>query len=340
MIQDSRAALSSKYTIVQELPRGFLGPTVLIQEKETDKLYICKICKKIFIGDEQLIQNFKQKIQDMHSLSLPFLISYCETIETADELFLIRPYLKIPSLESIISTPGFSSLLFTRKIWKVIVSHYESLHNSGQCILPIKPTNIFIDPTGSVFIADLYQLVSDLSWSFQTANPSQLAFLAPEFYTHEYPPSESSDVWSLGVILYYMSTCTLPWSTKNICAMFRHISLPQPMINYFPPEFASLILKIFVNPPSKRPHISELSDIQNNRRVRSDSGPLSSETPETILSPEMSPRIRHNSWILSPGLPLTSNKPGKTASCNIRRRFLIREREFLPPTPPKRSADH
>ena len=122
-----------------------------------------------------------------------------------------------------------------------------------------------------------------------------------------------------------MSTSTLPWSSKNIVAMFRHISLPQPIINNLPLDFDTLLLRIFVNPPSKRPSISELSRIKRLNRPRSDSFPVSSQSPDDPISDKH--HIRHKSWILSPGLPIVKTESGRTSNCHIRRRFLIKDKQ-------------
>ena len=78
-------------------------------------------------------------------------------------------------------------------------------------------------------------------------------------------------------------------------------------------------------------------------RPRSDSFPVpnqSSDGENFFLPSEKGHRIRHKSWILSPGLPMISNETGRTSNCHIRRRFLIKDKTNLPPIPPKKSFEN
>ncbi|OHT15283.1 hypothetical protein TRFO_14181 [Tritrichomonas foetus] len=312
MISANRAAIQEKYDLLQELPCGFLGPSVVVKNKETQEIKVCKICHKRFIGLPEKIDSFRDRLKTLQDISddLPFIIPYTDVIENEDDFFVFREYIQLDTItdflndnvnqeieipnssiqpiansngvtnspisnsisngvsftHNFVSSMGrnripstFSSSLPSkaayfnincnsesnreiykkvesmetpRKIkilWRSIIEYFVQLHQRGIFPSAIKPSNIFINPLNlNVYLCDLYELSTDISWALQTPDPMQLAFLAPEYFDVTCPPSNYSDVWSLGVILTYMLTNDLPWSTKNVCAMIKNITSYDP----------------------------------------------------------------------------------------------------------------
>ena len=280
MIRASREPITDLYAIQQELAVGFLGPTVLVTEKSTGKLMICKICRKTFIGGTDKLASFRQRLVQLKDAGLSTIVAYSDVIESAEDFFLIRPYIARHTLTEVIQAQPDKVLptSIVLSVWKKLVNCVNELHQRKIYPSSLKPSNIFIDGNKNVIITDLYELSSDISWALQTQDPPQLAFLAPEFFNRKATPSSYSDVWSLGVILYFMTMKTLPWPTKNVAKMINKITesaLPSlPII--FPSQIIPYIKLIFERDPGKRPPADVLLDTEKIRILahgRRDSDP-------------------------------------------------------------------
>ena len=320
MISVNREVIQQKYHLIQELPSGFLGPSFIIKDKEKQKIQICKMCKKQFIGKTEQIESFKKRIEMLKTVSnqLKFIIPYNDIMENDEYFFLIRDFLHKQSLTEFIdnnlknsnfpvksSSQTFQNVfslfvlnqinanrdenqsIIEKSICNILVKSFYELHQMKIFPNSIKPGNIFIDLNNGgsqidIYITDLYELTLDISWALQTPDPMQLAFLAPEFFDNEVPPSQSSDVWSVGVIIFLLRTYTLPWSTKNVCAMiksivsidenplfekFKHSKTDDGETSSIHDEFLSLAAEILVKSPEKRPTFESLFLCKNENEA-------------------------------------------------------------------------
>ena len=93
------------------------------------------------------------------------------------------------------------------KIIKIIAQGVQYLNQFGIVHRDLKPENIVFekeDDIKSIKIIDLGVAIT-LPYGKQSADPiGTLAFIAPEMYTHN-SYSYKVDVWSIGILLYYLS---------------------------------------------------------------------------------------------------------------------------------------
>jgi NIMA (never in mitosis gene a)-related kinase len=87
----------------------------------------------------------------------------------------------------------------------------------------IKSLNIFLTAQGLIQIGD-FGVAKVLQHTTQKAGTAigTVSYMAPEILEEE-PYSYSSDVWSLGVLLYEMCALKLPFEAKNLPALIRNI---------------------------------------------------------------------------------------------------------------------
>ena len=223
MITESRAAVQDRYVILKELPSGLLGPTMLVKPKETQDYLVCKVCHKSSIGSAAKLQSFKDRIERLRSLSLPFIVPYKDMIENDKDLFLIRDYVDETSLTDYVESTTTIPDATIMQVWKGLVANFLQLHRNGVFPSSIRPNNVFLRDN-SLLITDLYEVSSEVEWALQTPDAMHLAFLAPEFFDPAAAPSSAADVWSLGLMLAYMKFHVLPWPTKNIFSMIKAIT--------------------------------------------------------------------------------------------------------------------
>lgn len=219
--------LPSKYIFQSELPRGFLGSSALFQNMETGELCICKSFPLDQIGPSDKCQRFKERIDHIQAVQSKYVLSYSDLIETKDRILLIRPYIpESPITESLCQGPNNNildspSTAFT--FWQTICQCFTILH--AHHIFPnfIKPSNIFITKDKKIIITDLYPPPNDIDVMLHSPKPFDVGFLAPEFFNQK-QTGVYSDLWSLGVLLTFMVTKSLPWPSKNLFTMLQHIN--------------------------------------------------------------------------------------------------------------------
>lgn len=103
----------------------------------------------------------------------------------------------------------------------------EYLHNNNFIYRDLKPNNVILDHSGTLALIDLDRMISrgDLIANNEITKDFSLLFAAPEFNYGEV--SFASDVYSIGMMMYYIITGNYPKSIIN-------------NFDDFPPQFSKL----------------------------------------------------------------------------------------------------
>ncbi|KAH0788144.1 CAMK family protein kinase [Histomonas meleagridis] len=255
---------------------------------------VCKLFRKEFIGKEQEINQFRQRVKAIKEACIPFVVPYTDILENDNCFYLLRPYLPYTSLSDVISNGNFSDNTIL-SIWKLLVQCFVILHEKKITPNPIKPNNIFITPQNNIVVTDLYQPSINIAWAFGTPDPMQLAFLAPEYFNHSVIPGAHSDIWALGVLLAFMRMRCVPWPMNNVISMIRSITDNDYVIsipNDIHEDIRITIDSTVIQNHIKRPDIEYLGDtkilrqyLQKERR-RSSPAKIFKPQARTIGSPK------------------------------------------------------
>lgn len=100
-------------------------------------------------------------------------------------------------------------------LWKQICSGVRYLHSKGYCHRDLKLENVVLSETrNTVKIIDLATAATTKSPSFGLVG--SVHYIAPEQVTALCYQGESVDMWSLGVIIYFLLTKKYPWSLAQM----------------------------------------------------------------------------------------------------------------------------
>ncbi len=145
-----------------------------------------------------------------------------------------------------------------------IASGLAAAHDQGLIHRDIKPANILLDKDESrVWIADfgLARALEEPSVTLAGTLVGTPQFMAPEQLDDE-PPSERSDLFSLGSVLYYMATGRPAFAAKSTASTIRKVIEAHPeaatKVNpNLPNWLGALIRKLLNKDPARRPDSAE-----------------------------------------------------------------------------------
>ncbi|OHS97163.1 serine/threonine protein kinase [Tritrichomonas foetus] len=283
------------YDFVKSLDNGFFGPTYLVQEKSSNTLKICKIALKSKIGNSTAVQRFIERQYHIGSINSPFIVPYTNIIEESDFVVLIRSYIESPSLVQVETsllnieennqvgkfpklfsqnntTSGIENVDYNAKMamWKIVIRTFAHLHSHHIYPTLIRPNNLFLINNQYILITDIYTPSPDFDILSHSPNTFDLAFLAPEFFTHSTQPSQSADVWSLGVILFFIMTNSVPWDKKNVFLTVNQITSGK--IDFkcdLPNDILEIISLMIVVDPNQRITLHNLTigNFKSNKKI-------------------------------------------------------------------------
>ena len=167
-------------------------------------------------------------------------------------------YVEGQSLQQLINRGSRTLPLSTiLRLIQEIAEALQYAHAQGVVHRDIKPANILVTTDGHSKIADFR--VAKLNQT-ELTSPGQVfgspAFMAPEQLSEEGVDARS-DLFSLGVILYYMLTGHRPFqgnSTTTVCfKLVNHEPLPVSAFeSKFSPELDAIVLRAMAKDPEQR----------------------------------------------------------------------------------------
>lgn len=240
------------FVFVKTLTSGFLGPSYLIKKEDTQVSYICKGFMKSAIGDEADVDNFIQIIRITRKIKETCFLPYHYYYDEKNYIYAVRPFFEGLDLTAYITNCADNVNVVIAQ-WKVLVRLYRHLHKRRIYPNFIKPSNIFMQNGGIAFITDIYPPPRQFNPTLHRSNPFDVGFLAPEYLSPDTIPDIKSDIWSLGILLWFMITKKLPWNLNNVVVMLKQIQAASPInLGLLPPEVRDIASSMLNLDPESR----------------------------------------------------------------------------------------
>jgi serine/threonine protein kinase len=249
-----------RYEIDAKLGQGAMGVVYRARDPKLQRTVAIKTVSLSAL-DPEAEQEFRKRFvieaQAAGQLSHPGIVTIFDVREEP-EPFLVMEYVEGQSLQQLISRESRTlPLSTTLRLVQEVAEALHYAHLQGVVHRDIKPANILVTPNGHPKIADFG--VAKLNQTDVTL-PGQVfgspAFMAPEQLTEEGSDARS-DLFSLGVILYYMLTGHRPFqgnSTTTVCfKLVNHEPVPVSAFEAkFSPQLDKIVSQAMAKDPAQR----------------------------------------------------------------------------------------
>jgi hypothetical protein len=255
------------YEMLDDIGEGKFGVVKLgVYNKTNDRVAI-KIIKKDSLTNTSDIELVKSEIDIMKLCRHPNVVRLLDHFENSEYIFIVMEYLKGGDLGEYFHKVGFK---ITEKraasIMYQLASGIKYLHQYGILHRDLKPENIMLtesSDSGIVKVMD-FGLSKIIGPQEKVADGfGSLSFVAPEVLVRQ-PYNKQIDIWSLGVILYYMLTGTLPFDdatdNEELIAkliVFSEVKFPSKYWSKRSSTVVDLIAKCLIKDPAKRISVDE-----------------------------------------------------------------------------------
>ena len=219
------------FEIICKLGSGGFSKVYKVKRKLDNQIYALKKVQLLNLSKKQKLSSLNE-IRVLSSIKSKYIINYKEAFldEKDCSLCLVMEYADRGDLENRIKKQKEKCQYFSEKnIWKVfiqILKGLKSLHDLGIMHRDIKSSNIFLFSNGIAKLGDLNVckiLNNDNLSHTQTGTP---AYAAPEVWM-EKPYGLKSDIWSLGCVLYEMTTLKCPFREDNMMKLYNKILIGE-----------------------------------------------------------------------------------------------------------------
>ncbi|HJT16439.1 MAG TPA: serine/threonine-protein kinase [Thermoanaerobaculia bacterium] len=202
-----RKAFHERFIVESLLGRGGMGNVYKAKERTLDRYVAVKIVPEHRSRDEQFIERFRREARIAARLRHPRIVSVHEVGTMGAFPYFSMDYIEGSTLRSVVQRrhvlPQEDAISIVVEICRA-VSH---AHSKGIIHRDLKPENVMIDNEGDVFVMDfgLARAVEDSSLTQPGVVVGTPFYMSPEQLAGE-KLDERSDVYSIGLILYYCLT--------------------------------------------------------------------------------------------------------------------------------------
>ena len=256
----------NKYSIMYEIGSGMNGTVYAAVHKDSKQLVAMK---KMDCSTENKMKMAKNEADILSALKSNYICKCIDRYDDEHTIIIVMEYAFNGSLCSIVHQghPLREHLVY--RYFKQICEAIQNLHNDSKVIhRDLKPENILLDESFNVKLIDfgLSRYFVDKSSEVEKEELIKTRcgtpyYLSPEVVIGQ-NYNEKSDIWSLGVILYWLSTGNLPFFSENIQKLFHliihsEVQFPDIEIN---PLLKNLITQLLEKDQRKRPSINKVME--------------------------------------------------------------------------------
>ncbi len=210
-----------------------------VHEKLQSKVAI-KVLNPVLTANHNIRQRFENEARFMASLTHANITRVIDYEERPGLLAIVMELLEGEDLNARTRRKGAMTLEEAVAVFIQVLDAFDYAHQKGIVHRDVKPSNIFIEPSGTVKILDfgIAKLLS--TGEDMTMTGTQMGtpvYMSPEQVNTDKTLDHRSDIYSLGVTLYYLLKGEPPYdvTTNSSFQIYtRIVQEPLPPLGVYP----------------------------------------------------------------------------------------------------------
>lgn len=248
--------IDHRYEVLESLGSGSWANVYKVRDLRSDKIYTLKLFQ--YLSSEELYRYFSA--EDMHHITQiehPNLSHVVDFGHVGDHIYFISDFFEGKTLAYFRFSPNRIHLIYDIVVQICYALH--ALHRQQILHKDLKLENVLYNLENGQITINL------IDYGFSKIDPNtdsqhvsgSLPYLAPELYLG-HAPTESSDFYALGVMLYRLCTGSFPFSIDQINALITGghqyfiPNFPSELNKNIPPDLEKFILRLLERNPQNR----------------------------------------------------------------------------------------
>ncbi len=228
-----------QYKIERVLGRGGMGVVYLAQHVALKKRFAIKVLPAQLAQERQFVKRFKGEAEMVARLKDPHIVNVTDFGESSGKLYLVLEYVDGGTLEDwfrahAAKDSGLPAADVARIIGQILKGLAHA-HKAGIIHRDLKPANVLMEKTGEAKISDfgLARIAAEEEYkkaggtyapfgggdSVTTTGTivGTIDYMSPEARNMK-PSDARSDIWTLGIIIYYLLTGKKPSGVAKLAS--------------------------------------------------------------------------------------------------------------------------
>jgi beta-lactam-binding protein with PASTA domain len=247
----------NRYRTIERIGSGGMADVYKAMDEVLGRTVALKIMHPHYAEDPTFVQRFRHEAQSAANLSHPNIVNIYDWGQQGDTYYIVMEYVKGTDLKTLIAQRGPADPLKAAEYAAQVCAGLSVAHGYGIIHRDIKSHNLVLTPDGTIKIMDFGIARAVDTMMTQTGSVLGTAqYVSPEqAQGRELGPG--SDLYSLGVVLYEMTTGRLPFEGDTpVSVALKHVNEdavpPRQVRDSIPPAVEAIIMRAMEKDPTHR----------------------------------------------------------------------------------------
>ena len=251
---EKRNKVVKRYVPIEEIGQGSMGLVYKAKDNVLDRIVAYKVLPDYLKESKEHLEDFKREAKIIATLNHPYIVTLYDIIEDEGDICLIMEFIEGLTLKEILDKRRTLPPYVIKNMVLQICSALDYAHSKNIVHRDIKPANIMVTKNNIIKIMDfgIAKIVEKAMMSRTSIKGTPL-YMSPEQIRGE-PVDPRYDIYSLGCIMYQMSTGDPPFTHGEVLYHHLHTIPKEPKsINPSTPEWLNkVIMKSIEKDKTKR----------------------------------------------------------------------------------------
>jgi len=276
--------VDGRYRVLHKIGSGGMADVYCAEDTHLGRRIALKLLHRRFAQDGEFVERFRREASSAAGLQHPNVVGVYDRGEFDDTYYIAMEFCEGRSLKDVIRSEAPLDVRRAIAITRQILLAARFAHRRNVIHRDLKPHNVILDGEDGVKVTDFGIAragASDITQAGAIMGTAQ--YLSPE-QAQGKQVNESSDVYSIGVVLFELLTGKAPFEGESAVAIaLMHVNQPAPspqdLVPTIPSELNAVVLKALAKDsddryPDAESFLRDLDAVE----ARLDRGPADAES--------------------------------------------------------------
>jgi eukaryotic-like serine/threonine-protein kinase len=249
--------IDGRYRILRRIGSGGMADVYCAEDSHLGRQVAIKVLHRRFAQDQEFVERFRREAKSAAGLNHPNVVGVFDRGEHEGTYYIAMEFLTGRTLKDIVTAEAPLPQERVIDVGTQILEAAGFAHRHGVIHRDFKPHNVIVDEHGHAKVTDFGIARAGASEMTETGSIMGTAqYLSPE-QAQGHAVTATSDIYSIGVMLYEMLAGRLPFEGDSAVAVaLKHLSEPPPPISQWRrdvhPALEAVVMAALAKDPDHR----------------------------------------------------------------------------------------